>query len=162
MSMAWILLTKLIVNLNHKNPFTGEGKSELYCWCLWVCFSFIFLLPLIFWYKGLCNGLGLLCADFFRLIRSKGKGKNCLKYVGKRFPYVAKVTPKNTDNILVILNLMLIVLVTRKSDIYNARNILVLNLAFSDLLAALTMPFTAIDALWHHWPLPPHSLLSCR
>ena len=63
---------------------------------------------------------------------------------------------------LVTLNVMLIILVYKKSDIYNARNILVLNLAFSDLLAALTIPFTAVDALWYHWPLLQHSLLSCR
>ena len=57
---------------------------------------------------------------------------------------------------------MLMALVAKRSDIYNARNILVMNLAFSDLLAALTIPFTAVDALWYHWPLPHHSLLSCR
>ena len=42
------------------------------------------------------------------------------------------------------------------------RNILVMNLALSDLLAALTLPSTAMDALWQHWPLPSQSLLACR
>ena len=46
--------------------------------------------------------------------------------------------------------------------LFPLRNILVLNLALSDLLAALTLPFTAMDALWQHWPLPSQSLLSCR
>ena len=42
------------------------------------------------------------------------------------------------------------------------RNILMINLAVSDLLAALTMPLTAMDALWLHWPLSDESVSMCR
>ena len=41
-------------------------------------------------------------------------------------------------------------------------NVLVLNLATSDLVSALTLPSTAMDALWHHWPLASQSVLACR
>ena len=37
-----------------------------------------------------------------------------------------------------------------------------INLAVSDLLAALTMPLTAMDALWLHWPLSDESVSMCR
>ena len=44
----------------------------------------------------------------------------------------------------------------------SCRNILMINLAVSDLLAALTMPLTAMDALWLHWPLSDESVSMCR
>ena len=65
-------------------------------------------------------------------------------------------------NFSVALNVMLIVLLVRSKDIHNARNILLLNLACSDLLGAVTIPFTALDALWQHWPIIANSLLVCR
>ena len=43
-----------------------------------------------------------------------------------------------------------------------ARNILVTYLALADLLTALTMPLTAMDALWLHWPLSDESVSMCR
>ena len=43
-----------------------------------------------------------------------------------------------------------------------ARNILVTYLALADLLTALTMPLTAMDSLWLHWPLADQNLLFCR
>ena len=44
----------------------------------------------------------------------------------------------------------------------NISNVLVLFLAACDLLSALTLPTTAMDALWHHSPIASHSLLACR
>ena len=42
------------------------------------------------------------------------------------------------------------------------RNILVTLLALADLLTALTMPLTAMDSLWLHWPLADQNLIFCR
>ena len=36
------------------------------------------------------------------------------------------------------------------------------HLALADLLTALTMPLTAMDSLWLHWPLADQNLLFCR
>jgi hypothetical protein len=38
-------------------------------------------------------------------------------------------------------------------EMRTARNIFIFNLALSDLLLSLTMPFTALDALTSSWPL---------
>ena len=57
------------------------------------------------------------------------------------------------------MNLLLLVFVSR-AGLENTRNILLVNLALSDLLSALTLPATAWDALWSHWS--DLSLTACR
>ena len=42
------------------------------------------------------------------------------------------------------------------------RNIFIINLASSDMLIGVTMPFTALDSLYLHWPLTDQSPIYCR
>ncbi|XP_023344207.1 neuropeptide F receptor [Eurytemora carolleeae] len=48
-----------------------------------------------------------------------------------------------------------------RKQLRTARNIFIFNLAFSDLLFSLTIPFTALDGLSNHWPLGD-SILACK
>ena len=51
--------------------------------------------------------------------------------------------------------------VLRRKEMRTARNIFMFNLALSDLLMALSIPFTVMDGLTRTWNLP-NSLLGCR
>ena len=51
--------------------------------------------------------------------------------------------------------------VLRRKEMRTARNIFIFNLAMSDLLMAISIPFTVMDGLTRAWNLP-ESLLACR
>ena len=58
-------------------------------------------------------------------------------------------------------NSAVMLVVLRRKEMRTARNIFIFNLAMSDLLMALSIPFTVMDGLTRTWNLPD-SLLACR
>ena len=145
-----------MIQVNKMTPAPAVIVSALLSLC-YLCSSDVFsLINYVGFATWASIGLAVFCLPFLRWTHPEWerplKSHQLLYF---RHQLLARIKQ-------VFLNLMLIILVTRKSDIYNARNILILNLAFSDLLAALTLPFTAVDALWQHWPLYQHTLVTCR
>ena len=60
-------------------------------------------------------------------------------------------------------NLVVMCLVLRRKVMRTARNIFIFNLALSDFLLAITIPFTVYDGLTKTWTLPlPYSVIACK
>ena len=78
-----------------------------------------------------------------------------------QFPTVTNPHLELTCLSPVVGNLMVMLAVLRRAVMRTARNIFIFNLALSDLLFAVTIPFTVIDALNWAWPLP-NSPIVCR
>ena len=58
-------------------------------------------------------------------------------------------------------NVLVIYVVLRKEQMRTARNIFILNLSLSDLLLAISVPFTVFDALTRSWHFPSY-WLACK
>ena len=58
-------------------------------------------------------------------------------------------------------NLLVMLAIVIKKETRSARNVFIFTLALSDLLFALTIPFTVVDAVTRSWVLPV-SLDLCR
>ena len=80
---------------------------------------------------------------------------------GIRYFLVASYKRVRNPILLVPGNLIVMITALWKKEMRTARNIFIFNLALSDLLLALSIPFTVIDALTRAWILP-NSLASCR
>ena len=63
--------------------------------------------------------------------------------------------------IAVVGNSSVMMAVLRRKEMRTARNIFIFNLAMSDLMMAISIPFTVMDGLTRAWNLP-ESLVACR
>ena len=63
--------------------------------------------------------------------------------------------------VLVVSNSLVILTVIKDKKMRSARNIFIFNLAFSDLILAVSLPFTIKDKLSKTFPFS-HDQISCR